>query len=89
MDFKVDSPGFEAFETVMGLIIMGNLVLIFWEADQDAKCYPDYNGLQNKPTYDQCPWRSSRFGLLGADPLRFNAIYMPLRDVSIINTYVI
>lgn len=43
----------QSFETIMGLIIVGNLVLIMWEADQDAKCFPEYYGKES-----ECPWRS-------------------------------
>ncbi|CAK9031075.1 Sodium channel protein type 11 subunit alpha (NaN) (Sensory neuron sodium channel 2) (Sodium channel protein type XI subunit alpha) (Voltage-gated sodium channel subunit alpha Nav1.9) [Durusdinium trenchii] len=32
----------QVFETTMGLIIVGNLFLIMFEADQDAKCYPSH-----------------------------------------------
>ena len=38
----------------MGLVIIGNLILIMYETDQDAKCYPDYqDNLQG------CPYSSN------------------------------
>lgn len=49
----------QGFETTMGLIIVGNLVLIMWEADQDAKCFPDYRGKMA-----DCPDRSELIGWL-------------------------
>ena len=32
----------QSFETCMGLIIVGNLMLIVYEANESAKCFPDY-----------------------------------------------
>ena len=43
----------QSFETCMGLIIVGNLMLIVYEANESAKCFPDY---ANNVT--ECPFRS-------------------------------
>ncbi|CAJ1379402.1 unnamed protein product [Effrenium voratum] len=43
----------QAFETCMGLIILANMGLLAFEANQDAKCYPSY-----AETFQDCPYRS-------------------------------
>lgn len=43
----------QSFETCMGIIILANLVLIIYEANEGAKCFPDY--LQN---IKDCPYTS-------------------------------
>lgn len=43
----------QGFETMMGAVIVSNLILIWFEADRDAQCYPTFaNNLQD------CPHRS-------------------------------
>mmetsp|Transcript_19798 Transcript_19798/g.46198 ORF Transcript_19798/g.46198 Transcript_19798/m.46198 type:complete len:650 (-) Transcript_19798:195-2144(-) len=44
----------QSFETIMGLIIVTNLVFIMIEVDQDATCQPDFAG----SLYSECPTRS-------------------------------
>ncbi|CAK9023920.1 Voltage-dependent calcium channel type D subunit alpha-1 (DmCa1D) [Durusdinium trenchii] len=44
----------QAFETFMGLIIFANVLLIVFETNQDARCYPDYSN-----NMLQCPHASS------------------------------
>ncbi|CAE7224153.1 Scn5a, partial [Symbiodinium pilosum] len=43
----------QTFEMAMGALILGNLVLIMYETDEDAKCYPDY-----AEDFGLCPFRS-------------------------------
>lgn len=43
----------QVFETCMGVIIVFNLAIIVYEADQDAMCYPKY-----MTNYFECPQRS-------------------------------
>ncbi|CAJ1362216.1 unnamed protein product [Effrenium voratum] len=54
----------------MGLIIVSNLVLIMYEANQDARCYPEYFG-----RFHQCPHRSDAEPLLVAFNIILLAIY--------------
>eukprot|EP00435_Cladocopium_sp_Y103_P044633 s453_g12.t1 len=47
----------QVFETLMGLIILGNVLLIVYEANADASCYPEFTG-----RFNECP-HSSRADL--------------------------
>ena len=60
----------QSFETCMGLIIVSNLVLIMYEANQDARCYPAYFG-----QFHQCPDRSDAEPLLVAFNIILLAVY--------------
>ncbi|CAE7899727.1 Scn11a [Symbiodinium microadriaticum] len=48
------------FETFMGLIIIFNICLIIYEANQDAQCHPEYTD-----NWDECPFRGELLPLLG------------------------
>ncbi|CAE7763199.1 Scn11a [Symbiodinium pilosum] len=49
----------QRFESIMGLIVVGNLILIMIEADRDAQCLTEY-----KADVANCPYRSDRtFGM--------------------------
>ncbi|CAK9115481.1 unnamed protein product [Durusdinium trenchii] len=43
----------QTFETCMGVVILSNLVLIMYEANKDAQCYPMYYN-----RFNECPDRS-------------------------------
>eukprot|EP00438_Fugacium_kawagutii_P036020 Skav207009 [mRNA] locus=scaffold1554:171142:178241:- [translate_table: standard] len=44
----------QSFETFMGIVILSNILIMIFETDADASCYPAYSGdIQN------CPGRSS------------------------------
>mmetsp|Transcript_47859 Transcript_47859/g.111824 ORF Transcript_47859/g.111824 Transcript_47859/m.111824 type:complete len:629 (-) Transcript_47859:51-1937(-) len=61
----------QAFETIMGVIIVLNLFLIMYEADMDAKCYPVYSG----DRFSECPSRSDLVPLLTAGNVVLLIIY--------------
>eukprot|EP00930_Biecheleria_cincta_P015471 TRINITY_DN12902_c0_g1_i1.p1 TRINITY_DN12902_c0_g1~~TRINITY_DN12902_c0_g1_i1.p1 ORF type:complete len:680 (-),score=103.34 TRINITY_DN12902_c0_g1_i1:130-2169(-) len=44
----------QTFETVMGVIIIGNLLLMVYETNIDATCFPEFT----PETFDECPRRS-------------------------------
>lgn len=44
----------QTFETTMGVIIIGNLLLMVYETNRDATCYPDFT----PETFNDCPSRS-------------------------------
>jgi len=46
------------FETTMGAIIMINVVLIIYETDVDAQCYPEVSWMEQG--YNICPWNASK-----------------------------
>ncbi|CAJ1403947.1 unnamed protein product [Effrenium voratum] len=60
----------QSFETCMGLIILTNLGLIIYEADQDAKCYPAYSD-----NYNACPERSDNISWLSNVNLSLLVVY--------------
>eukprot|EP00439_Symbiodinium_sp_Y106_P010572 s2376_g1.t1 len=48
------------FETFMGMIIIFNICLIVYEANQDAQCHPEYTD-----NWSECPFRGEMVPLLG------------------------
>ena len=46
----------QSFETAMGLVILFNMGIIMYEADQDALCFPTYY-----KDLGECPFRSNSF----------------------------
>lgn len=44
----------QSFETTMGAIIIGNLLLMVYETNLDATCFPDFT----RESFDKCPSRS-------------------------------
>ncbi|CAJ1457848.1 unnamed protein product [Effrenium voratum] len=61
------------FETAMGIIIVGNLCLIMFEADHDARCYPAYDGRMS-----ECPFRSDTVSWISV----LNAILLVLYSLE-------
>jgi len=58
------------FESFMAMIIVLNLVLMIYESDQDAKCYPDYSNKVN-----ECPFSSNKVAWLNTCNWILLAIY--------------
>ena len=60
----------QAFEMVMGALILGNLVLIWYETDVDATCFPEYVS-----DFASCPTRSDTVGWIPALNLAILVLY--------------
>jgi len=60
----------QAFEMVMGALILGNLILIWYETDVDATCFPEYAS-----DFTSCPTRSDTVGWIPALNLAILLLY--------------
>ena len=60
----------QSFETAMGLVILFNMGIIMYEADQDALCFPTYY-----KDLRECPFRSNSFLWLYILNILLNIIY--------------
>lgn len=70
----------QAFETCMGLVIIFNLCIIVYEADQDAQCYPEW-----ADKYAQCPNRSENLSWVN----EINILLLIIYSIeSIVRAYV-
>lgn len=60
----------QSFETAMGLVILFNMGIIMYEADQDALCFPTYY-----KDLGECPFRSNSFLWLYILNILLNVVY--------------
>lgn len=60
----------QSFETAMGLVILFNMGIIMYEADQDALCFPTYY-----KDLGECPFRSNSFLWLYVLNILLNIVY--------------
>jgi len=60
----------QSFETAMGLVILFNMGIIMYEADQDALCFPTYY-----KDLRECPFRSNSFLWLYILNILLNIVY--------------
>ena len=69
----------QTFQSIMGLIVVANLILIMTEANQDAQCYPQY-----KSDIANCPYRSDQDSVMRT----VNILLLSLYSEGLVRLYV-